>query len=48
MTDTDRPTEADQLRQMLRFHMDRAERHRVRAEKAEAELEALKKKEAHP
>lgn len=47
MTD-DRPTEADNLRQMLRFHMARAERHRLRAEKAEAELEALKKKEAHP
>ncbi|WP_336644188.1 hypothetical protein [Micrococcus luteus] len=45
MTD-DRPTEADNLRQMLRFHMDRAERHRLRAEKAEAELAALKKKEA--
>lgn len=43
MTD-DRPTEADNLRQMLRFHMDRAERHRLRAEKAEAELK--KKKEA--
>ena len=28
----DRPTEADNLRQMLRFHMDRAERHRLRAE----------------
>lgn len=46
MTDTERPTEADNLRQMLRFHMDRAERHRLRAEKAEAELAALKKKEA--
>lgn len=45
MTD-DRPTEADNLRQQLRFHMDRAERHRVRAEQAEAELEALRKKEA--
>ena len=45
MTDTERPTEADHLRQMLRFHMDRAERHRLRAEKAEAALEALKKKE---
>ncbi|MCV7682831.1 hypothetical protein [Micrococcus luteus] len=44
MTDTERPTEADQLRQMLRFHMERAERHRLRAEKAEAALEALKKK----
>ena len=41
MTD-DRPTEADTLRQMLRFHMDRAERHRLRAEKAELK----KKKEA--
>ena len=49
MTATERPTEADNLRQMLRFHMDRAERHRLRAEKAEAELEALrKKKEARP
>lgn len=46
MTDTDRPTEADHLRQMLRFHMDRAERHRLRAEKAEAALEALKKEAA--
>ena len=45
MTD-DRPTEADNLRQQLRFHMERAERHRLRAERAEAELEALKKKEA--
>lgn len=43
----DRPTEADNLRQQLRFHMDRAERHRVRAEKAEAELAELKK-ESHP
>lgn len=51
MTDTpntDRPSAEDSMRQMLRFHMDRAERHRLRAEKAEAELEALKKKEAHP
>ncbi|MCV7627961.1 hypothetical protein M3A82_001170 [Micrococcus luteus] len=47
MTTTERPTEADTLRQMLRFHMDRAERHRVRAEKAEAELAELKK-ESHP
>lgn len=47
MTTTDRPTEADNLRQMLRFHMDRAERHRLRAEKAEAELAELKK-EPHP
>lgn len=46
MTD-ERPTEAATLRQMLRFHMDRAERHRVRAEKAEAELAELKK-ESHP
>ncbi|MCV7571856.1 hypothetical protein M3F31_005345 [Micrococcus luteus] len=46
MSATDRPTEADSLRQMLRFHMDRAERHRLRAERAEAELEALRKKEA--
>ncbi|CVM17335.1 Uncharacterised protein [Streptococcus pneumoniae] len=46
-TTTERPTEADSLRQMLRFHMDRAERHRLRAEKAEAELAALKK-EPHP
>lgn len=45
MTD-DHPTDADNLRQQLRFHMDRAERHRLRAERAEAELEALKKKEA--
>ena len=35
MTATEHPTEADNLRQMLRFHMDRAERHRLRAEKAE-------------
>nr|WP_298984766.1 hypothetical protein [uncultured Micrococcus sp.] len=41
MTD-DRPTEADNLRQMLRFHMDRAERFQRRAEKAEAELARLK------
>ena len=47
MTTTERPTEADNLRQMLRFHMDRAERHRLRAEKAEAELAELKK-ESHP
>lgn len=47
MTTTERPTEADNLRQMLRFHMDRAERHRVRAEKAEAALAELKK-EPHP
>lgn len=46
MTATERPTEADNMRQQLRFHMDRAERHRLRAEKAEAELAALKKKEA--
>ncbi|MCV7499355.1 hypothetical protein M3G51_011390 [Micrococcus luteus] len=46
MSATERPTEADNLRQQLRFHMDRAERHRLRAEKAEAELEALRKKEA--
>lgn len=46
MTATERPTEADNLRQMLRFHMDRAERHRLRAERAEAELEALKREEA--
>ena len=43
MTTTERPTEADTLRQMLRFHMDRAERHRLRAERAEAELAELKK-----
>lgn len=52
MTDTpntDRPSAEDNLRQQLRFHMERAERHRVRAEKAEAELAELrKKKEAHP
>lgn len=51
MTDTpntDRPSDLDNMRQQVRFHMDRAERHRLRAEKAEAELEALKKKEAHP
>lgn len=50
MTDTpntDRPSAEDNMRQMLRFHMDRAERHRVRAEKAEAELAELKK-ESHP
>ena len=46
MSATERPTEADNLRQQLRFHMERAERHRLRAEKAEAELAALKKKEA--
>ena len=46
MSATDRPTEADNLRQMLRFHMDRAERHRQRAEKAEAELEALRAQHA--
>lgn len=46
MSATERPTEADNLRQMLRFHMDRAERHRLRAEKAEAELEVLRKEEA--
>ncbi len=46
MTTTERPTEADNLRQQLRFHMERAERHRLRAERAEAELAALKKKEA--
>ena len=45
MTD-ERPTEADNLRQQLRFHMDRAERHRLRAEKAEAALEALRKEGA--
>lgn len=28
---------------MIRFHMDRAERHRIRAEKAEDEVERLKK-----
>ncbi|MCV7610009.1 hypothetical protein M3C72_010760 [Micrococcus luteus] len=28
--------------QMARFHADRAERHRLRAEKAEAELMALR------
>ncbi|MFK7424342.1 hypothetical protein [Micrococcus luteus] len=28
--------------QMARFHADRAERHRLRAEKAEAELKALR------
>lgn len=52
MTDTpntDRPSAEESMRQMLRFHMDRAERHRLRAEKAEAELAELrKKKEAHP
>lgn len=45
MTD-DRPSDLDNMRQQLRFHMDRAERHRLRAERAEAELAALKKKEA--
>lgn len=51
MTDTpntDRPSDLDNMRQQVRFHMDRAERHRLRAEKAEAELEALKKKETRP
>ncbi|MFP5199874.1 hypothetical protein [Micrococcus luteus] len=43
MTTTERPTEAANLRQQLRFHMERAERHRLRAERAEAELEALRK-----
>ena len=47
MSATERPTEAANLRQQLRFHMERAERHRLRAEKAEAELAALKK-EPHP
>ncbi|UTX33738.1 hypothetical protein NNL26_06965 [Micrococcus luteus] len=42
MTTTERPTEADNLRQQLRFHMERAERHRLRAERAEAELAAMK------
>ena len=46
MTD-ERPTEAETLRQLLRFHLDRAERHRLRAERAEAELAELKK-EPHP
>ncbi|WP_256835940.1 hypothetical protein [Micrococcus sp. Mcc89] len=43
MTTTERPTEADSLRQQLRFHMERAERHRLRAERAEAELAEMKK-----
>ncbi|MEW1965443.1 hypothetical protein AB0302_08645 [Micrococcus sp. NPDC078436] len=45
MTDTpntDRPSTEDNMRQQVRFHMERAERFRVRAEKAEAELEALR------
>ncbi|MFF5020331.1 hypothetical protein [Micrococcus luteus] len=42
MTD-ERPTEAETLRQLLRFHLDRAERHRLRAERAEAELAEMKK-----
>ena len=46
MSATDRPSDLDNMRQQLRFHMERAERHRLRAEKAEAELEALRKKEA--
>ncbi|MCR4489360.1 hypothetical protein NUV33_09770 [Micrococcus luteus] len=46
MTTTERPSDLDNMRTQLRFHMERAERHRLRAEKAEAELEALKKKEA--
>ena len=46
---TDRPSDLENMRQQVKFHMDRAERHRLRAEKAEAELAALKKKkEAHP
>lgn len=40
---TDRPSDLDNMRQQVRFHMDRAERHRLRAEKAEAELLELKK-----
>lgn len=40
---TDRPSDLDNMRQQVRFHMDRAERHRLRAEKAETELSALKK-----
>ncbi|WP_430754264.1 hypothetical protein [Micrococcus luteus] len=43
----DRPSDLDNMRQQVRFHMDRAERHRLRAEKAEAELAELKK-ESHP
>lgn len=46
MTDTpntDRPSAEDNMRQQVRFHMERAERHRLRAEKAEAELAELKK-----
>lgn len=44
---TDRPSDLDNMRQQVRFHMERAERHRLRAEKAEAELAQLKK-EPHP
>ncbi|MCD0174142.1 hypothetical protein [Micrococcus luteus] len=46
MTD-DRPSDLDNMRTQLRFHMDRAERHRLRAERAEAELAEMKK-EPHP
>ena len=35
-TTTERPTEADNLRQQLRFHMDRAELHLLLAENAES------------
>lgn len=50
MTDTpntDRPSDLDNMRQQLRFHLERAERHRLRAERAEAELAEMKK-EPHP
>lgn len=40
--ETDKPRDLDNLRQQLRFHMDRAERLRARAEKAEAELADLR------
>ncbi|MEO4038415.1 hypothetical protein V3N95_03850 [Micrococcaceae bacterium Sec6.3] len=35
---TGRPSDLDNMRQQVRFHMERAERFRIRAEKAEAEL----------
>ena len=47
MTTETRPSDLDNMRQQLKFHTDRAERHRLRAEKAEAELAQLKK-EPHP
>ena len=49
MTTTDatetRAELVENLRRQVRFHVDRADRFRKRAEKAEAELMQLKKKE---